>query len=116
MTIAARAAGHAWSKTIQIQILKSLLHFVGLQYPGTELIVFHEESSKISVFNTASKREHVKRLSYRVRYGESLSLIANKFNISIKNIHSWNKGLSQRKYIHPGDRLTLYVDVTSQIN
>ena len=89
-------------------------------YPGTRLKVFGqglaEKTGEIAAANTVAQRDHIRKLNYRVRNGESLSLIASKFNISVEKIESWNEGLNHRKYIHPGDRLILYVDVTSQIN
>jgi len=45
---------------------------------------------------------------YRVRRGDSLYLIADKFNISINDIVSWN-ALDPGKYLQPGQKLTLYV-------
>ncbi|MBS01271.1 MAG: lytic transglycosylase [Gammaproteobacteria bacterium] len=59
-----------------------------------------------------SAPERTRRLSYRVRKGESLWLIADRFNVSVKDIREWNARASG-KYIQPGDRLTLYVDVTA---
>ena len=45
---------------------------------------------------------------YRVRRGDSLYLIADKFNVSINDIVSWN-ALDPGKYLQPGQKLTLYV-------
>jgi len=101
---------------------RSLAHWNGIGtnsklYPGASLKVFGQGLPETTGKITAvAQRDHVKKLNYRVRNGESLSLIASKFNISVEKIESWNEGLSQKKYIHPGDRLTLYVDVTSQVN
>ena len=35
-----------------------------------------------------------------------------KFNLSVNNIEQWNEELDSSKYIQPGDKITLYVDVT----
>ncbi|MDX2463660.1 MAG: LysM peptidoglycan-binding domain-containing protein [Porticoccus sp.] len=56
--------------------------------------------------NTAS----IRKLKYKVRHGDSLSRIASKFDIKISDILTWNK-LNPKKYIKPGQRLTLFVDV-----
>ena len=48
------------------------------------------------------------KTGYRVRPGDSLYGIAGKFNVSIDEIISWNS-LDERKYLQPGQRLTLYV-------
>jgi membrane-bound lytic murein transglycosylase D len=52
----------------------------------------------------------VKKLTYKVRSGDNLSMIAWRFNISVKDIQRWNANL--KKYLQPGQQLTLYVDVT----
>jgi len=51
-----------------------------------------------------------RKMKYRVRSGDSLGRIANKFNLLIADITSWNK-LNPKKYIQPGQKLTLYIDV-----
>jgi membrane-bound lytic murein transglycosylase D len=50
-------------------------------------------------------------LRYTVRKGDSLYLIANRFNISVADIKRWNQ---VGKYLQPGQKLKLYVDITSQ--
>ncbi|MDZ7825720.1 MAG: LysM domain-containing protein [Gammaproteobacteria bacterium] len=52
-----------------------------------------------------------RRLGYRVRSGDSLSRIAARFGVSIDEIVSWN-ALNPARYLQPGQRLTLFVDVT----
>ncbi|MCP4791215.1 MAG: LysM peptidoglycan-binding domain-containing protein, partial [Gammaproteobacteria bacterium] len=47
---------------------------------------------------------------YKVRSGDNLSRIAWRFNITVKDIQRWNSDL--KKYLQPGQKLTLYVDVT----
>jgi membrane-bound lytic murein transglycosylase D len=50
-------------------------------------------------------------LRYTVRKGDSLYLIANRFNIKVSDIKRWNR---VGKYLQPGQKLKLYVDITSQ--
>ncbi|MCP4487050.1 MAG: LysM peptidoglycan-binding domain-containing protein [Gammaproteobacteria bacterium] len=50
-------------------------------------------------------------LRYIVRKGDSLSRIADRFNIRVADIKRWNM---IGKYLQPGQRLKLYVDVTRQ--
>jgi membrane-bound lytic murein transglycosylase D len=52
----------------------------------------------------------VRPVSYTVRKGDSLSLISQKFNVSINDLKEWNS-LEQQKYLKPGQRLKLYIDV-----
>jgi membrane-bound lytic murein transglycosylase D len=56
-------------------------------------------------------REIIRKIRYRVRNGDSLHRIADKFNVQVKDIKRWNQ-LSKKKYLQPGDELILYVDVT----
>ncbi|WP_415887934.1 LysM peptidoglycan-binding domain-containing protein [Neptuniibacter sp. QD37_6] len=56
-------------------------------------------------------RQVIRKVGYKVRQGDSLSVIANKFNVNVADILRWNK-INKAKYIRPGQHLTLYVDVT----
>jgi membrane-bound lytic murein transglycosylase D len=89
----------------------------GLLHPGTELKIFKKNvTTPPKAPSVGQQANQVRKLKYRVRKGESLSLIASKFNISVQSIKSWNNMVNVKQYIHPGDRLTLYVDVTRLIN
>ena len=50
-----------------------------------------------------------RKLSYRVRRGDSLSLIASKFDLAIRDITRWNK-IGRNDLLQPGQRLTLFID------
>jgi membrane-bound lytic murein transglycosylase D len=52
------------------------------------------------------------RINYKVRNGDSLWQIASKFNTSVSQLKSWNSKVKNRKYLQPGQTLTLYVDIT----
>jgi len=86
--------------------------------PGMELLIFNT-SQKSQIEQTAknevqpARKDVIRKVNYSVRRGESLSLIANKFNLSVNNIKQWNEELYSKKYIQPGDKITLYVDVTA---
>ena len=77
---------------------------------GTTSVLRAGETLKI--YKTAGRPAEVRKVNYRVRKGESLALIADRFNVSVSAIRNWNDDLDG-KYIHPGDRITLYVDVTA---
>jgi membrane-bound lytic murein transglycosylase D len=53
--------------------------------------------------------ENLRRLSYRVRRGDSLYLIAEKFDLTIRDITRWNK-ISRNEFLQPGQRLTLFIN------
>jgi membrane-bound lytic murein transglycosylase D len=54
-----------------------------------------------------------RKLNYTVRNGDSLYLIARKFRVGIDQIARWNK-IDRNKLLRPGQKLTMYVDVTAQ--
>ena len=62
---------------------------------------------------TASGGNKVRTVRYTVRKGDSLFLISRKFNVSVADLKSWN-GLNGKKYLQPGQRLKVHVDVTKQ--
>jgi len=51
-------------------------------------------------------------LHYKVRRGDSLSTIAQRFKVRVSDLKRWNT--LEGKYLQPGQRLKLYVDVTEQ--
>ena len=81
---------------------------------GQKLVVW--SSSKQKNTQTATKTHNpnstIKSIHYTVRNGDSLSRIATKYSVNVKDLHRWNtiKG----KYLKPGQRLKLYIDVTEQ--
>ena len=71
-------------------------------YPGQRLIISMSQQNDV-----------VRKVNYRVKRGESLSRIANKFNLSVASVMAWNQKAASARYIHPGDNLTLFINVTS---
>ena len=53
----------------------------------------------------------IRKLTYTVRSGDSLSRIASKFKVKISQIVQWNT-LDVKRYLKPGQQLKLFVDVT----
>ncbi|MES9855145.1 MAG: LysM peptidoglycan-binding domain-containing protein [Sedimenticola sp.] len=64
--------------------------------PGTTTLPFSTRSS----------------INYRVRKGDSLARIAQRFKITVADLRKWNTLPS--RYLQPGQRLKLFVDVTEQ--
>jgi membrane-bound lytic murein transglycosylase D len=54
-----------------------------------------------------------RKLRYTVRNGDSLYVIARRFRVGIDQIARWN-GIDRNKILRPGQKLTMYVDVTAQ--
>ncbi len=62
-----------------------------------------------------SRPETIQKVAYHVRNGDSLGRIANRFNVSVAELVSWNKKVKkQSSLIHPGQHLIIYVDITQQ--
>ena len=71
---------------------------------------------KLVVWSQAAEhyqKGKVKSVSYKIRSGDSLWKISQKFNVSVAQVREWN-GMSIRTLLQPGQTLTLYVDVTHQ--
>lgn len=62
---------------------------------------------------TRESREVIRKLTYTVRNGDSLARISDKFNVRVQDLTRWNRQKLKSKYLQPGQRLTLYVDVTN---
>jgi len=67
---------------------------------------------QLTIWKTTSQTNSAatRRVTYKVRSGDSLGLIALKFNVKVSELIAWNK-LYQQKYIKPGQKLLLHVDV-----
>lgn len=77
---------------------------------GKRLVVWMADA----VSTPATAREdsqRMRKIQYRARSGDSYAGIASKFNVSLNQIKRWNN-VDLKKYLQPGDLLTLYVDVT----
>lgn len=62
---------------------------------------------KISVKSSHSLYNKGEKIDYRVRYGDSLSQIAKKFNTNIESICAWNN-VDSAQVLKKGTRLTVY--------
>ena len=80
-----------------------------------KLVIWQKKTvfQKVNTKNM-SKNVIMRNIIYKVRRGDSFARIADKFNVSIRDIERWNK-LKRAKYLQPGQRLKLSVDVTNNI-
>lgn len=79
---------------------------------GQKLVVWTNPKLTQTVsINQTRPSNALHALRYTVRKGDSLYLIANRFNIRVADIKRWNQ---VGKYLQPGQKLKLYVDITSQ--
>jgi membrane-bound lytic murein transglycosylase D len=93
---------------------------------GRELVVWTAPPAQIAAGTTAqaslvrsdsaagfSATNRIREITYVVRRGDSLSSIARRFRVSVGKLVEWNRGASE-KYLQPGQRLKMLVDVTEQ--
>ncbi|MBU2970629.1 LysM peptidoglycan-binding domain-containing protein [Pseudoalteromonas sp. C2R02] len=95
---------HSQGVTIQQLSKWNKLKTSAMIKPGQKLLVYKNKTPK-SGLKTVNRT-----ITYKVRSGDSLARIANKFNVSISEIIKWNK-ISKNKYLQPGQKLKLLVDV-----
>jgi membrane-bound lytic murein transglycosylase D len=76
---------------------------------GQKLVVWTSQSSTKN-FHPGSR---IRPIHYTVRKGDSLSRISSKFKVSVTELRKWNT-LPKGRYLQPGQRIKLYVDVTEQ--
>lgn len=83
---------------------------------GQQLTIWSKNASlstaQPSIKLQYKKREMIQKVGYYVRKGDSLARIASKFSVTINDLVTWNK-LDKRKYLKPGQKLTIYVDITN---
>jgi membrane-bound lytic murein transglycosylase D len=93
---------------------------------GREIVVWANAPAQIAVAATAQASlarsdtaagfaagNRIREITYVVRRGDSLSSIARRFKVTVDKLVEWNKGAGD-KYLQPGQRLKLTVDVTEQ--
>jgi membrane-bound lytic murein transglycosylase D len=82
--------------------------------PGQRLVIWAKNRNIVNTRYAAPPSSATRQqLHYKVRKGDSLARIAKKFSVTVAKLRSWNS-LPKGKYLQPGQRLTLYVDVTQQ--
>jgi LysM repeat protein len=76
--------------------------------PGKTLVLWAGTAAADTDSKLAEKNGE-KPIIYKVKVGDTLYDIAKEFNTTISDICRWN-GISAKKRIFPGDRLTIYHD------
>ncbi|MGI9204583.1 MAG: LysM peptidoglycan-binding domain-containing protein [Woeseiaceae bacterium] len=77
---------------------------------GQKLVVWTSDTVPTSA---TSGNGLTRKLKYTVRNGDSLYLIASRFRIKVNDLVRWNN-IDKNKILRPGQKLTMYVDVTAQ--
>ena len=72
--------------------------------PGQKLVIWQQ--------NTPARTEGISRtLTYKVRKGDSLARIAQRFSVTVADIVKWNN-INTAAYLQPGQQLKLVVNLT----
>ena len=80
---------------------------------GKKLVVWSDSDIAPRTSPTSTLGNTTRKLNYTVRNGDSLYLIAQRFRVSITQLVRWNN-IDKSQILRPGQRLTMYVDVTRQ--
>lgn len=79
--------------------------------PGKKLVIWSKTAQPTLASADSSRgKAMVRKVGYRVRKGDSLARIANRFSVNVRDIASWND-LNTSRYLQPGQSLVLYVDI-----
>ena len=66
-----------------------------------------EEPSKV-VRSVVSDQKGRRKIVYKVKSGDTLTAIGQKYSVPAERIKDWNQ-LTDNHILHPGDKLTLLV-------
>lgn len=81
---------------------------------GQKLVIWQKSKAPVKASHRRVEQAIMRNITYKVRPGDSFARIADKFNVRISDIERWNS-LNRSKYLQPGQRLKLSVDVTNNI-
>ena len=80
---------------------------------GQALQLYPKKTTDLQVI--ASPRQPLQKIERTIRYtvkrGDSFGRIANRFQVSIANLKRWNPERAKEKYLQPGDRLVIKINV-----
>lgn len=85
---------------------------MGLKDPlfaGQKLVVWLKGEKRVN----STGRSVTKKIVYTIRSGDSLAKVAGKFRVKLADIKKWNPKVTGQKYVQPGDRLTLLINVVA---
>ena len=91
---------------VQVKLLKDVNGIRGSRIRAGDTMLIPSGDAWAS--SLALSAQVAKPRGYRVRRGDSLYRIAGRFKVSVNDIIAWN-ALDPKKYLQPGQKLTLYV-------
>jgi len=72
-----------------------------------------EPKAKFSAPGHPEQARVDKVVNYKVRRGDSLAAISNRFGVSVQQLVTWNR-LNPKNYLQPGDRIQVRVNLLDQ--
>ncbi len=66
---------------------------------------------KLTLWKDSQSGAVIRTVYYKVRSGDNLSAIAQRYKVKVSDVVKWNQ-IKGQKYLKPGQKLKLYVDVT----
>jgi membrane-bound lytic murein transglycosylase D len=81
---------------------------------GRKLVIWQKPKTSKKAGHQSVEEAIIRNITYKVRPGDSFARIADKFNVRISDIERWNS-LNRNKYLQPGQRLKLAVDIANNI-
>ncbi len=78
---------------------------------GKKLVIWTRADTSITTAGGPDGR--LRKVRYTVRSGDSLYKISSRFKVSMSELKNWNN-IDGKRYLQPGQKLVMYVDVTRQ--
>ncbi len=114
ITYQVRSGDSLWSIAKRYQVSVKKLASWNSMVPRDTL----REGQTLQIWTTSAPQaatgQMIRKVGYRVRRGDSLSRIAQRFRVGTDDISRWN-GIRKSSILRPGQSLTLYVDVRNAI-
>ena len=80
---------------------------------GKELVILLNNKSRTELAKIANTGIDISRkIVYTVKIGDNLSKIAQKYQVKVADIQSWNN-LNEKHILQPGDKLTITINVVN---
>ena len=80
---------------------------------GQKLVVWKQNDPSNLTLSERKPAGTIRSISHKVRNGDSLAKIANRYRVSISDLYRWNE-ITKGNYLQPGQRIKVYIDITEQ--
>jgi membrane-bound lytic murein transglycosylase D len=79
---------------------------------GQTLVIWKQNDPSSTQLSQRKPSNSITKISYTVKSGDSLSRIASRYRVTVNDLHRWNS--LEGKYLQPGQRIKVYIDITEQ--